>query len=556
MAKVTFEDGTVINFEGKPTSQDIDEAYTSVKASRVTQETQQPEQEQMVGGIFGKVPLSKYQQGERNVLGNIFERPAAANREAIRVNPAKLAVAPVANLMGGKEAIAAAINPGISKTFQDENLDNFWGKVSSKAGDIQNPVMRNAYIASQIPAGLGSSAMGLAKDTWSNPAQMLMSLAPKTPLPGVFKTPGINNVGELVASTKPAQALSRFANAPIEDMSAVKNITRTLGSAKGGTFPIGNASVDDTINTTISKAIRPSTAGKNTTSQTAKYYEKGREAVKAIFDNKDNLVFDDPTHPFGFTTKLPENLNEFSSAIEQTKIAKFNEYNALVKQASGVDVKVQLSNIAKELESVADNSVLKTIRPEIAKYARGQALRFSNKTSFTPEEAQEAVKIYNDSLQAFYKNPTYETSSRATIDAAVANNLRQALDDSILNMPEVNPTANVNPKTYQQLKNQYGALKSIEKDVNRRAIVDARKNVKGLIDFADIFSGSQILKGIISMNPAEFTSGVAKKGIGEYIKYLNNPNRMIKDMFKVMSKSAKRMPTASESELAFMKYSK
>ena len=34
MAKVTFEDGTVINFDGKPSSADIDEAYKSVKGSK------------------------------------------------------------------------------------------------------------------------------------------------------------------------------------------------------------------------------------------------------------------------------------------------------------------------------------------------------------------------------------------------------------------------------------------------------------------------------------------------------------------------------------------
>ena len=34
MAKVKFEDGTVLNFDSTPTQQDIDEAYSAAKGSR------------------------------------------------------------------------------------------------------------------------------------------------------------------------------------------------------------------------------------------------------------------------------------------------------------------------------------------------------------------------------------------------------------------------------------------------------------------------------------------------------------------------------------------
>ena len=42
MAKVTFEDGTVINFDGKPSPSDIDEAYGSLKGKGSSSQSQQP----------------------------------------------------------------------------------------------------------------------------------------------------------------------------------------------------------------------------------------------------------------------------------------------------------------------------------------------------------------------------------------------------------------------------------------------------------------------------------------------------------------------------------
>jgi hypothetical protein len=91
-------------------------------------------------------------------------------------------------------------------------------------------------------------------------------------------------------------------------------------------------------------------------------------------------------------------------------------------------------------------------------------------------------------------------------------------------------------KEYQQLKNAYGALKHIEGEVAGRAIVDARKNIKGLIDFADIFAGAEVIHGIIALNPALVGKGVAAKVIAATYKRLNNPNRMIKSMFSEAEK--------------------
>jgi hypothetical protein len=74
MAKVTFEDGTIINFDGKPSSADIDEAYKSVKGIKTQTKQQAPKQ-----GVVDKIGNKVFPQWltgadmgkERTVWGDV-----------------------------------------------------------------------------------------------------------------------------------------------------------------------------------------------------------------------------------------------------------------------------------------------------------------------------------------------------------------------------------------------------------------------------------------------------------------------------------------------------
>jgi len=478
----------------------FDEIQPDVKGDIFDEIVYQPET-----GFFGKVPISEYQTGKRNIMGNIVERPAAAIRETIRAFP-------FSKETPGQAFRRGSINPTTSETFQDEWLRRYYGS--------SNPNLL------KIVGGFGVSAGGLVADIVSNPAQVLASLSPKIPIGGG------RNVGQAIMVTRPAQAISKFIHTPIEDL----KVSKALISQRGGNLPLvtNNLNINKVIDKSIDKAIRPSVVGKGTSTQTAKYYENARQAVQAIYDNKNNLVFDDINHPMGYVNKLPESLREFSSAIEQTKNKVFSSYDLLQKQAGQEGAKIQLGLIADELEKGVNNKAIKTLYPEVINYASAKAQALRNAKSFTPQEAQDAIKMLNNNLQAFYKNPTPDTASKTVIDSAIVNNLRQGLDNAIMNMPEKLPSDKTLGLSYQTLKRQYGALKTIEKDVNHRAIVEGRKNIKGLIDFSDIISGGNIAKGILTLNPAEFATGIIQKGIANYIKFINNPDNIVKNMFRIV----------------------
>jgi len=289
----------------------------------------------------------------------------------------------------------------------------------------------------------------------------------------------------------------------------------------------------------IEKSIRPSVEGQRTFPQMNKYLDRAETAVKAIIQEKPNLKL---TTESGEThAGLPQTLKQFSQAIDQTKKTVFQKYDALASTSEKQGGMVDLAPIAKELKKVSGNKVVSDLNPNIANYADDLANRFTERGTYTTSEAQEAIATMNNNLEAFYKNPSYENASRVSIDAMVANRMRRSLDKVI---------EQTTGEGYQELKNVYGALSTIERDVNRRAIVDARKNIKGLIDFSDIFSGSEVIHGILNLNPATIGAGVAAKGIASWIKYLNNPNRIVKNMFedaeKIVSKLPKTEPVLRE----------
>jgi len=161
----------------------------------------QPAQESMpttVGGIFGKVPLGKYNQGQRNIVGDVFERPGAANRAFIR-----------GLVPGGKTPVEAyreaAINPTKEPTFQESFSDKF-DTLSKK-----HPYLK---FVGHLPMGTlpikGKQVVEMAgqvADIATNPADLLtlvpgLKVAPKV-IKGMEKTvSGVKKAGKTRAYNK------------------------------------------------------------------------------------------------------------------------------------------------------------------------------------------------------------------------------------------------------------------------------------------------------------------------------------------------------------------
>ena len=282
------------------------------------------------------------------------------------------------------------------------------------------------------------------------------------------------------------------------------------------------------------KSIKPT--AKKTLAQGQRYENDVLNALKTIKANADNLNVEDVTGEL--VSRTPQTLNELSQSLDQTKRLVFNQYDELAKQAGTGGAVVDARPIADELVQVAQNKALQITNPELIKYAETWAERLRGFGQIDTQTAQEVVKNLNNSLTAFYKNPTYESATKVAIDAGIVNNFRKALDDAIEGATGLE---------YQALKNQYASLKAIENDVVRASMRDARKNAKGLLDYTDIFTSGQMIGGILSLNPAMFTKGAIERGFKEYFKFLNDPNRAVGNMFDLLDTSTVKpfVPTSA-----------
>lgn len=397
-------------------------------------------------------------------------------------------------------AVGDIIGEGITRAYKSAVPPEQQRRISAGLKSVmQSPVGRTGMLAMQK----GREAYGQFKESYPDAAIELESAL---------------NLAGFGAAKPVVKGAARKTAAGVKEATDIA--TDVARMAKGKVSPHAlEGELSFIVEKNMFNAWRPSVVGKSNFAQAKKAFGRSKDAVKAIINNKRSLKFTDE----GVLKEgaLPENLWQFSEAIDQTKKDLFGQYDSLSKTTG--DVAVNLDKPIKELYTVANDKVTRLANPGAAKYAKELADRFRNSPPLNASEMQDVIAKFNDNLASFYKNPSYEANSNAAIDAILVNNLRKQLDDMI---------GRATGAEYQALKKQYGSLKSIEKEVVNRAIVSSRGNKKGLIDFTDIFSGSQAIGAMTTASPAMFAQAATAKGIASFWKNLNDPNRYVKKMFK------------------------
>jgi rare lipoprotein A len=433
--------------------------------------------EKMVGGIFGKVPESAYNQGERNILGNIFERPGAAIRSALQ----------------GKGYVEGAVNPTNVPTFQE---------LAIQASQQTTSPIANAAL------GMIPSTLGLAADMVTSPTDVLTSV-----IPGLKP---VQMAGKVIASTKPAQAITKIATTPIEQL--MRPTSEQLSQR-----------VSKVVKDGVEKAIRPSVIGKKTATQQASYFKKAESVVNDVLDNKPNLEIVDKDGSL-VVGRNPESLNEALQAVGQTKENMFETYSPMIKKASAEGATVDGGAIARKLRSFAAQEDVQIANPSLVKYATDMADNLDGRV-ISLDTAEATAKRFNAMLKEKYHQAklTGADVSSAHVDDMVLRYLRNEIADK----------AGVG-----DFKRRYGALSEFEGDLAKRAIVAGRQNKVGLVDsIASIESGADIA-GAVAMsaftgNPMWLglaVRGIGAKAAGSIIKGINSPDANISRMFKNVEK--------------------
>lgn len=294
----------------------------------------------------------------------------------------------------------------------------------------------------------------------------------------------------------------------------------------------GGVAIDKMIDKRIPFITRETSSGKNRYSDINRTREADRLGVKSIVEAKDAGALNsiDPRTGEAISA-LPKNLEEASKAAQDTAAQLFKEYNQMKIDAGESGVTVSTEPLIAELRKVANNEALAIAKPDVIKYAEDYAQRIAENGPLTPDVAQELIKISNQSYEAFLKNPSIESAGKAAVDAMIGNTLREHLNKVI--SEEQGPQ-------YLELRRKYGAVSQLGKKLTKAAVIDARKNPVGLLDFTDMFSAGEVISGLVRMDPALMAKGGTMFAIKQLMKRLKDPNRAIDKMFSVTDKHWQR----------------
>lgn len=271
------------------------------------------------------------------------------------------------------------------------------------------------------------------------------------------------------------------------------------------------------------KAVRPTVAGRSTPALTEKYDKNVLDGIDAIVANQENLNHSNQYgHP---VVRPPQTMPEFVDAGFKTMDDTFNKYDAMAKATTGKGISIPLKGIGQDLRTAVNNFATKTHTPDVYQYANEVANKYDKQATLTPTDVQQVTQKLNAILKNFYRNPSYQMTGRDQIDAMIAGKLRNSMDQAI---------TQAQGPGYQQIKNQYGALSSIMKDVLRRSnALDNRAPDEGLGRFANIWITGKIVGGLAHGNPASVAAGAAELGAKSYMRWRNDANTMVKDIFNL-----------------------
>lgn len=228
---------------------------------------------------------------------------------------------------------------------------------------------------------------------------------------------------------------------------------------------------------------------------------------------------------------VPKNTKQAMEAINESKQKVWQQVQEANRKVNKITTWDEIAQEIYNFTKNADNDALFRANPELewrlSQYADSikENPRFSK---LTQDDLQELLTNTNQKIPAnsFAKqldsNPI-ETQKNAVVASLLRDKIENNLMDTIWT-------------SSQELRNKYWALRQLEKDLAKRYWVYARQNPKWLSDLFWAEAIPEIAMWIITGNIWQVAKWVLTKWIIQTIKNKNNPNNIIKDIFKSQSK--------------------
>lgn len=350
--------------------------------------------------------------------------------------------------------------------------------------------------------------------------------------PGVPAAPGAA-AGPIPPRPEFTPAPPLRAEGPAQDLRGTQGTASVAGGrAEPGELASGIAAndagaVDRALVRSYRRGVRPGKPAGFEQNPLGALSQQNRQitsAVDNILRNRPNLRLTNEAGQI-VNQPVPTSLRQFAEALDQTKRGFFARYDEMAQNAGAKGIEVELSPVAAELRKIAESPSVRDVHPNVRAEALAWADRLDMQKAYSPAQAQDVIESLNKSLAAYWKNPVPgEPTSAMGLHRAVVGKLLDQLDHAI---------ETASGPGYRELRSQYGAMRSVEKDVGNAVRKQAAKEGGGIV--AQMMEGAsdyEVLHGILTANIASLGRGLAFRGARMYFRYMNNPNRAIAQMFR------------------------
>ena len=306
----------------------------------------------------------------------------------------------------------------------------------------------------------------------------------------------------------------------------------------------------------INKSIKPTVKWKMNQADYNKFIDDTLDIVDLMDKNKWILQYTDDAWN-AVKWQMPTNMRETSEALWNLKKVLYDQYNEIAKQAGDAGARVNMNKAFQQLDDLSKDISQNIANPQtknIIDTYKDALLQYTDDAgTIAIEDAQKLTQDFNKQLTAFFKNPNMNDVSKNSIVAQLNKWTKDAINDSIDDVLD-NSIKNGSSASsqYTQLKSFYGKIKTIEDEISKRALVEARKNAKGLSStILDSLSWWELTSAVLSLDPVKAGKAWVMNLISRYYNYVNNPNTQLNNLFKLVERT--NNPTTTQTITQWIK---
>lgn len=306
----------------------------------------------------------------------------------------------------------------------------------------------------------------------------------------------------------------------------------------------------------INKSIKPTVKWKMNQADYNKFIDDTLDIVDLMDKNKWILQYTDDAWN-AVKWQMPTNMRETSETLWNLKKVLYDQYNEIAKQAGDAGARVNMNKAFQQLDDLSKDISQNIANPQtknIIDTYKDALLQYTDDAgTIAIEDAQKLTQDFNKQLTAFFKNPNMNDVSKNSIVAQLNKWTKDAINDSIDDVLD-NSIKNGSSASsqYTQLKSFYGKIKTIEDEISKRALVEARKNAKGLSStILDSLSWWEFTSAVLSLDPVKAGKAWVMNLISRYYNYVNNPNTQLNNLFKLVERT--NNPTTTQTITQWIK---